>query len=149
MKVLVYTAISVLLVLSLISTAFILSSRSIIDNNKASSNLLIGHIDESNCTMIKGWAWDPEMPDTPLKIGVYTNGSLVKGELVSNTLANKPRPDIAALLTGDKGNHGFEMKVPENLKNSKNNLVYIYAFDFNDSSKFVTLQGSPTTVNCQ
>lgn len=148
MKVIIYTFFSVILVLSLIVTAYIVSSKNIIEKESAAVNTLEGHVDSANCTSVKGWGWNATAPDSAIKIVLYANGTISQGDYISNTIANINRPDIAALVTEDNGKHGFEITIPDSLKKNKNILLYVYAFDFYDGTKYALLKGSPLTINC-
>lgn len=54
MKTLIYTFFSVILILGIVVTAYILSSNSLVEKNKAASKPIVGHIDLASCTSVRG-----------------------------------------------------------------------------------------------
>jgi glycosyltransferase involved in cell wall biosynthesis len=68
--------------------------------------ILRGFLDEANCEMVSGWAWQPEHPDTPVRLDILADGTIV-GEIVANDL----RPDVREAGFGD-GRSGFRLRWP-------------------------------------
>ena len=67
---------------------------------------LIGHLDESGPTRIRGWAWNPGRPDDHIIIEI-----LAGTEIVARTEANLRRRDLRECGLGT-GRHGFEVVLP-------------------------------------
>jgi surface antigen len=80
-----------------------------------------GHIDNSSCQYINGWARDPDTT-APIAIHFYANG--IDGAdwaLIGATTADQYRPDVGA--------HGFSFQVPEQLLDGSFHSVHVYAID--------------------
>ena len=72
-----------------------------------SGNVVEGWLDEVNNGVVRGWAWNKSMPNTPIEVHFYlydTDGNYVIG--VPGIMANQYRVD---LVNAGKGNgyHGF------------------------------------------
>jgi len=67
---------------------------------------LRGYIDQHTDGRISGWARDLAAPDEPVILDI-----LAGGKRLGRTIANIPRPDVAAAGYGS-GNHGFEFLLP-------------------------------------
>ena len=64
-----------------------------------------GHIDRYEGGVITGWAWDPELPDKPITVEVFSSH-----ELLGSAVADQFRPDLKQQGMGN-GKHGFQAKV--------------------------------------
>ena len=65
-----------------------------------------GYLDGANCTDIWGWAWDRNLPNTPINVDV-----LVNGVLSTTVTANAYRADLVSAGKGN-GYHGFNANIP-------------------------------------
>jgi hypothetical protein len=70
-----------------------------------------GYVDGSDCNQIWGWAWDKNLPNTPINVDIYDGSSLI-----ATVPANLFRQD---LLNAGKGNgyHAFVYNLPLSVKN--------------------------------
>jgi len=71
-----------------------------------------GFVDQVTCTLISGWAWNPQQPDTPINVDVYSDGVL----LIS-VPANQFRQDLRNAGIGN-GVHGVSFATPNSLRNA-------------------------------
>lgn len=65
-----------------------------------------GYLDGASCTAVWGWAWDRNLPNTPINVDVLINGALF-----TTTTANVYRADLASAGKGN-GSHGFNVSIP-------------------------------------
>jgi hypothetical protein len=56
---------------------------------------------------VRGWAADPDIPTSPIKVAVAVNGTLI-----CENVADHPRPDVAAARPGFGSAHGFAIDLP-------------------------------------
>ncbi|WP_234735973.1 putative Ig domain-containing protein [Tellurirhabdus bombi] len=66
-----------------------------------------GHVDNIECTSVRGWAADRNRPNQAIGIDVYIDGTLAL-----TTTADVLRQDLGVYL-GDNGRHGFEIVPPQ------------------------------------
>lgn len=70
----------------------------------------IGHLDIAGWSpsglRLAGWALDPDAPTASLAVHVYVDGRFVAG-----TPTARPRPDVAAALSGAGGRTGFDLTI--------------------------------------
>jgi len=96
-----------------------------------------GHHDGADCNSISGWAWDMNLPDTPIYVDIHDGITLL-----ATLRADEFRQD---LLEAGKGNgkHAFNYPVPRSLKDSKPHsiLVKVSGTDFD-------LVSTPKQINC-
>jgi hypothetical protein len=97
-----------------------------------------GTVEGSSCTEVRGWAWDPMFPTTPIAVEV-----LVDGVSQGTVPADRLRPDLATSGKGD-GRHGFVWTVPAAVRNGKRHTVTVR---FAESPDF--LAGKKQTLNCR
>jgi hypothetical protein len=62
---------------------------------------LRGHVDVVSAENIAGWAQNPDYPDAPVCLDIYSGG-----QLIGQTLANRYRADLQQAGLGS-GNHSF------------------------------------------
>ena len=60
---------------------------------------------------MSGWAWNPQEPNTPINVDVYSDGVLL-----NSVPANQFRQDLRNAGIGN-GVHGFSFATPNSLKN--------------------------------
>jgi hypothetical protein len=94
----------------------------------------VGFLDVADCSALAGWAASTS-PLTQVKVSVFVDGTLV-----SETQANKPRPDVRAAL-GSSLDHGFSMTLPSAALAAKPVQVSVKAGNRD-------LNGSPKTLTC-
>ena len=63
---------------------------------------VIGHVDVISKQRVSGWVWDKAQPDRALTVSIT-----LAGEVIGQTEASLPRPDLAVAGIGD-GRHGFD-----------------------------------------
>lgn len=94
--------------------------------------------ESSDCTKVRGWAWDPMFPDTPISVDL-----LADGRYVETVAADQLRPDLAKSGRGD-GRHGFEWAVPATLKDGRTHRITVR---FGESPDL--LSGKRQTITCR
>ena len=62
----------------------------------------LGHVGPVTSTMVCGWVWDAQAPETRLHVKVYVNGAVV-----ATVLADQFRKDLREKGIGD-GSYGFK-----------------------------------------
>ena len=92
---------------------------------------------------VQGWTIDPDNQNAAVQVEVHFDGpvgaSTVKASAYGS--ANNPRPDVNS-ATGYSGNHGFNIAIPDSLKDGMSHAAYVYAVDVNTNTK-VQFPGSP------
>jgi Domain of unknown function (DUF4915) len=64
-----------------------------------------------------GWAWDPDQPDSPVRVDIYVDDTLI-----ASVRASKQRPDLALHGIGG-GNHGFEYYFPAHIRDGAAHVI--------------------------
>src|SRR3989338_8073577 len=105
-----------------------------------------GYFDFADCSILAGWAYDPDNVGTPLSVHLYKDGPAGTGTFVSAYTADAPRPDVNGVL-GVPGNYGFSVLTPDSLKDGVSHDLYIYAIDISGGAN-PSLIGSPRTIFC-
>jgi hypothetical protein len=87
---------------------------------RASTAAMQGRVEAVVDGRVAGWAFDPAHPDrrVPLKVSV-------DGEPVGDTVADLPRPSLAADGIGD-GRHAFLLRLPERLADSDQHRLAVH-----------------------
>ncbi|WP_266368886.1 PQQ-dependent sugar dehydrogenase [Tellurirhabdus rosea] len=65
-----------------------------------------GHLDEADCSFVKGWVVDRNQPNVPITVDLY-----IDGQFEATLRADLYRQDLAQYL-GDNGYHGFLYTLP-------------------------------------
>lgn len=104
-----------------------------------------GSLDAANCSIIGGWAYDPDASSEEIEIRGYKDGPVGVGSSLFTAPTNGLRPDVNNAF-GITGNHGYAVFTPASLKDGTNHTVHVYAVDYNVPS-LIQLIGS-ATVNC-
>jgi hypothetical protein len=78
-----------------------------------------GNLDVVNASTISGWLWDSDQGNTPLYADIYDGTTLI-----AHTLANIPRPELAALGIGN-GVHGFAITAPASLQDGHRHHISV------------------------
>ncbi|HYF98157.1 MAG TPA: hypothetical protein VD770_04180 [Coxiellaceae bacterium] len=115
--------------------------------NKAEAVNLTGHLDTiTSQGVINGWATDKDQPGNHMLIHVYFDGPVGKGKHVTGNSTKFSRCDIK-IIANDCGFHyGYEVAIPEILKDGKSHKAYVYVIS-PDGKKFRQLFGSPKTFS--
>jgi hypothetical protein len=79
-----------------------------------------GWVDGANCSAIFGWAWNWDIPNTPIQVDVYSDGVPA-----ATAQANIFRQDLVNAGKGD-GRHGFSLPVPASLKDNNAHRISVY-----------------------
>jgi len=99
-----------------------------------------GTLETSSCADVRGWAWDPMFPTTPISVDV-----LVDGVFRETVPANQFRPDLVTAGRGD-GRHGFVWPIPAALKNGRQHRI---TARFSEAESTDMLAGKRQTINCR
>jgi hypothetical protein len=102
----------------------------------ASSCALQGKHEASNCTEIRGWAWDPMFPTSPINVEV-----LVDGVYAATVPADVLRPDLVG--TRGDGRHSFVWPIPAALRDGRSHKVTVRFAESTD-----LLAGKPKPIKC-
>jgi hypothetical protein len=97
-----------------------------------------GYLDQADCNVLAGWAWDRNLPNTAVTVDIYANGALK----ASGVLAGGYRADLAAAGKGN-GYHAFVWTIPPELKNG---ATYWMSVDYGGT--VVPLALSPKPIAC-
>jgi hypothetical protein len=106
----------------------------------ASSCAFQGVLESSSCTDVRGWAWDPMFPNTPISVDV-----LADGVYVGTIPANQFRQDLVTSGRGD-GRHGFIWPLPAALKNGRPHRITVRVAEAESTD---TLSGKRQTITCR
>jgi len=93
---------------------------------------------------IKGWVYDPDIPNLPIDVRVYVNGPIGSGALMGIYKADMQRPDLAGV--GIPTNHGFKIPIPVQYQ-QLSNTFYVYAIDPSGVVSATNIKGSPKTAS--
>lgn len=77
-----------------------------------------GYLDAVSREQIRGWAWNPATPDTPVAIQILDNG-----KLIATTVANGLRPDVE--LSGRALRCGFDVILPVGLSPFSRHVIEV------------------------
>jgi hypothetical protein len=103
----------------------------------ASSCALQGKHEASSCTEVRGWAWDPAFPSSPINVEV-----LVDGIFAATVPADALRPDLVG--TRGDGRHGFAWSIPANLRDGKSHKITVRFAESTD-----LLAGKTKPIKCR
>ncbi len=105
---------------------------------------VIGAFDDANCTLIGGWAFDPDSSSTALMITIY-DGVGPSAPLLWSGVTNTNRPDVNTAF-GISGIHGFTASTPDSVKDGRSHQIYVLAQDTSTGqSAFIS---GPKTIVC-
>ncbi len=96
-----------------------------------------GYHDIADCSVIAGWAWDSNQPNSPISVDIYN-----RNVLIATVVANLFRQDLLVAGVGN-GAHGFVFPTPLNLKDGSPHLISV---GFHDTSQ--GLINTPQTISC-
>lgn len=103
----------------------------------------IGYLDAANCSIIGGWAFDPDSSSNSIYVDLYMDGT-GPANYIQRVYANGVRGDVNAAYQ-ISGNHGFGLYMPSNTYGSHN--LYAYGVDLT-SGALTNLTNSPINFNC-
>ena len=85
----------------------------------------------------RGWAWDPQQPNTPISVNIYADDNLV-----ATVSADQFRQDLLDAGIGN-GVHGFTLATPESLKDGQPHQIRVRI-----TSTLTEINDSPKTITC-
>jgi hypothetical protein len=97
-----------------------------------------GYLDQATCTIISGWAWDPNTPSTPINVDILSGSTLI-----ATVPANQYRPDLFQAGFGT-GYYGFSYTPGPALLNGQTQSISARV-----SQTIFTLNESPRSFTCQ
>lgn len=92
-----------------------------------------GYLDSAACDKVYGWAWDKNLPNSPINVDIFDGGSFLQ-----TVPANEYRVD----LPGNKY-HGFSYIPSASLKDGRTHNIYAR---FSGTSTYLT--NSPKSLTC-
>jgi hypothetical protein len=101
------------------------------------SNRYEGYYDGLSCTLLNGWIWYPDQPDTPVNVDIYSD-ALLLGTIPANLF----RSDLQAAGKGS-GYHAFGWPIPALLRDGR-----MHQIDVTVSGTQIKLAGGPKSINC-
>jgi hypothetical protein len=96
-----------------------------------------GYLDGASCDRIVGWAWNNQLPNSPIRLDIYDGNTRL-----TTTAAWQFRKDLLEARIGN-GRHGFTYNVPSPLKDGRSHTIHVRISGTNRE-----LQGSPVTLIC-
>ncbi len=97
---------------------------------------LDGQHEALDCYATSGWAWDEELPNTPISVEVRDNGALL-----ATLPANLYRPDLVGY--GNR-NHGFSYTLPSSVRDGAAHTIEVRYL-----ANGAALPGSPRSITCR
>ena len=105
-----------------------------------------GPVDAVDCESIRGWAQDPDEPETPIDVHVYFGGPSGDPNATGVVLtADEYRQDLCDAL--GSCNHGFTLEIPRSLRDGEPHPVHIYGIDTGGGDN-PELEASPGQIQC-
>jgi MYXO-CTERM domain-containing protein len=105
-----------------------------------------GPVDAVDCSSIRGWAQDPDIPDEPVTVEVWFDGPAGDPQATGVTImADEHREDLCTAL--GSCNHGFALEIPLSLRDGQPHEVFVYAVD-DDGGESPQLEASPGELQC-
>jgi len=99
-----------------------------------------GALETADCTGVRGWAWDPMFPSSPVSVDVLADG------VFQQTIpAKRFRQDLVTAGRGD-GRHGFVWPIPAALRDGRQHRITVR---FSGSDATDLLPGKKQTINCR
>jgi hypothetical protein len=96
-----------------------------------------GEHEVANCSVISGWAWDANDPNSPINVAIFSDG-----QLIATVLAIQFRQDLVNMGIGN-GYHAFVFNVPQSLKNGQTHSIRVR---FSGTS--TSLTNTPRSITC-
>jgi hypothetical protein len=105
-----------------------------------------GPVDAVDCESVRGWAYDPDAPGSPVEVQVWFGGPAGDPNAVGVSLqADEHREDLCDVLGSCA--HGFSLEIPRSLRDQQLHDVYVYAVD-DEGAETVQLDASPGQIQC-
>ncbi|MCA9691926.1 MAG: M15 family metallopeptidase [Myxococcales bacterium] len=105
-----------------------------------------GYLDAADCESVRGWAQDPDAPETSIDVHVYFGGPAGDPNAVGVTVkADEHRDDLCMSL--GSCNHGYTLAIPKSLQDGAPHPVHAYGIDTGDDDNTQLIQ-SPGTITC-
>jgi len=95
--------------------------------------------DDGEC---RGWCVDPNDPQGSPQVEFYLDGDWKTGEWLGYSKANLPNEAVEE-LTGFRGDHGFQFKIPSQYRDGCKHTLCAYGFDLESTAGNPLLEGSP------
>ena len=112
-----------------------------------------GHFDELSSTLVRGWAWRSDIPNTSLTVDIYYKSDAMAQASKIRTSANLYRADLANAGYGN-GYHGFQCTVDWTNKAPGTYVFNVFALGGNDinpqiagSPKYIAIRPSTGNVD--
>lgn len=87
-----------------------------------------GYLDAADCAGIRGWAQDPDAPDTAIAVDLYFDGPAGAANAAAmRTSASVHRDDLCAAI--GSCDHGFSVPVPLGRQDGQAHEVHAYGID--------------------
>ena len=105
-----------------------------------------GVLDEATCEQLRGWAQDPDDPESAVTVDLYFGGA--KGDPAAVPVqvdANAYREDLCQALGTCE--HAFELEVPLSLRDGAPHQIFAYANDSKDGAA-AEMEFSPSQIEC-
>lgn len=118
-----------------------------VDSETVTNQKPLGWLDSiSKDGYISGWALDPDHLDLSISVHVYFDQPAGSGAGAMGTTTNLQREDVNLIMSAT-GTHGFQIAIPDNLRDGKSHTAYVYAIDVDDGFGVSNRQlyGSPKT----
>lgn len=96
-----------------------------------------GYLDSVSISSINGWAWQSNIPNTPLTVHIYIKNNSDGTETLLSTMANIYRGDLALAGYGD-GYHGFSCSINWKTYKPGTYTVRAYALGVNSGNPQLT-----------
>ena len=114
--------------------------------NPIDSQPPVGYVDQANCSVINGWAWDPDLPNQSLEVAFYDVAEDGTRTFIRNRSAKNFRADLITAL-GDNGKHAFKIPTSKILKGETTRTIAIEAIH-PESNKAYPLVPSQIKLSC-
>jgi hypothetical protein len=105
-----------------------------------------GHLDAATCDGISGWAQDPDVASSPIRVHVYIDGAAgTDGARGFSIASGIRREDLCGAI--GSCDHGFSMPLPPSFFDGETHSVHAYGIDSAGGANTL-LAGSPIDVRC-
>jgi MYXO-CTERM domain-containing protein len=87
-----------------------------------------GYVDNVDCEAgVRGWAQDPDAPDTAIAVHVYLDGEAGSGAHGFATVADQHRDDLCSAIGSCA--HGYAWRIPAAFRDDAAHTAFVYAID--------------------
>lgn len=105
-----------------------------------------GPVDAVDCESVRGWAFDPDVPDEAVEVQVWFGGPVGDPDATGVSIAASEHRDDLCEALGSCG-HGFTLDIPRSLRDGQPHDVYVYAVD-DEGAETPQLDASPGQFQC-